>query len=63
VAAKAVVKGRNAAWTTSDRCDGTLTRVTRGKVAVKAGHRTRTVRAGHGLLIRAKLFAARRRHG
>jgi hypothetical protein len=61
VAAKAVVKGRNAAWTASDRCDGTLTKVTKGKVAVTARHRTRTVRAGHSLLIRARLFAARRR--
>ncbi|HEY7374139.1 MAG TPA: FG-GAP-like repeat-containing protein, partial [Polyangia bacterium] len=63
VAAKAVVKGANASWTASDRCDGSLTKVTHGKVAVKAGHRTRTVRAGHSLLIRAKLFAARRRQG
>jgi hypothetical protein len=61
VAAKAVVKGRGAAWTAADRCDGTLTTVTQGRVAVTAGHRTRTVRAGHSLLIRARLFAARRR--
>jgi hypothetical protein len=61
VAAKAVVKGRNAAWTASDRCDGTLTTVKKGKVAVTAGRHTRTVRAGHALLIRARLFAARRR--
>jgi hypothetical protein len=61
VAARAVVKGRNAAWTTSDRCDGTLTTVKRGRVAVTAGKRTRTVRAGHSLLIRARLFTARQR--
>jgi hypothetical protein len=62
VAAKGVVTGRNASWTVADRCDGTLTRVRRGRVAVTARHRTRTVRAGHSLLIRARLFRARQ-HG
>lgn len=62
VAAKGVVSGRNASWTVADRCDGTLTRVRKGRVAVAAGHRTKTVRAGHSLLIPARLFRARQ-HG
>jgi hypothetical protein len=62
VAAKSAVTGRNASWTVADRCDGTLTRVRKGRVAVTARHRTKTVRAGHSLLIRARLFRARQ-HG
>ena len=61
VAAKGVVRGAGASWTTSDRCDGTLTKVKRGKVAVKSGKKTRTVRAGQTLLIKARLFAAKQR--
>ena len=39
-------------WLTRDRCDGTLTRVVRGKVAVKdfARQRTRLVKAGRSYL-------------
>jgi hypothetical protein len=62
-AAKAVVKGRNASWTVSDRCDGTLTKVKRGRVAVKAGKRTLNLRAGRELLIKARLFGAKQRRG
>jgi hypothetical protein len=62
VAAKGVVRGAGASWTVSDRCDGTLTKVTKGKVAVKAGKQTRTVRAGHQLLLKARLFAAKQRN-
>jgi mannose-6-phosphate isomerase-like protein (cupin superfamily) len=36
--------------------------VRKGRVAVAAGHRTKTVRAGHSLLIPARLFRARQ-HG
>ena len=52
-------RGRNAAatvrgtvWTTADRCDGTVTRVKRGKVAVRDFRRRRTiiVRAGKSYL-------------
>jgi hypothetical protein len=57
---KGLVTGRNASWRTSDRCDGTLTRVTRGRVTVRHGRRNVTVRAGRSYLIRARLFAARR---
>ena len=58
---KGVVTGRDAAWTTVDRCDGTLTTVQRGRVSIKHGRRTVSVRAGHRYLIRARLFAARAR--
>jgi hypothetical protein len=60
VAAKGAIKGSNAAWTVSDRCDGTLTHVTKGRVTVRAGKQTRIVRAGGRYLIKARLFAARR---
>ena len=43
---------------TTDRCDGTVTEVGRGSVAViakKGGKRT-TVRAGRAYIVRAKLF-------
>ena len=55
-------EGRNAAWHTTDRCNGTVTRVTRGRVAVydKARRRTVTVRAGQRYLARARLFQARK---
>jgi hypothetical protein len=62
IAAKGTVTGRNAAWTVADRCDGTLTRARKGHVAVTSRHGTRIVRAGHSLLIRARLFRARQ-HG
>jgi hypothetical protein len=38
----------DAAWTTSERCDGTLTRVTRGRVVLKYSGRKRTVVLGAG---------------
>jgi hypothetical protein len=45
---------RGTTWTTTDRCDGTLTAVQAGKVAVTdfARHKTVTVRAGHSYLAR-----------
>jgi hypothetical protein len=47
---------RGTTWTTYDRCDGTLTRVRRGKVAVRDFRRRRTVvvRAGNRYLARAR---------
>jgi hypothetical protein len=60
VAAKGQIKGANASWTVSDRCDGTLTRVTKGRVSVRSRKRTKTLRAGQRYLIKARLFAARR---
>ena len=52
-------------WIVSDRCDGTLTEVGRGKVVV---HDTKlkkdfTLRSGQGYLAKAKLFAARTKRG
>ena len=46
---------RGTTWITTDRCDGTLTRVTRGRVAVRDLRRRRTVivRAGKSYLARA----------
>ena len=55
-------RGRNSAatvrgtiWLTEERCDGTLTRVTRGVVSVRdlRANRTVTVRAGRSYLARA----------
>jgi hypothetical protein len=47
---------RGTAWLTADRCDGTLTKVTRGRVAVRDFRRKRTVvvRAGKSYLARAR---------
>jgi hypothetical protein len=44
---RSAATGRRSAWLTRDRCDGTVTKVTRGTVAVKdlARHRTALVRA------------------
>ena len=45
---------RGTRWVTTDRCDGTLTRVTQGKVSVRDLHRKRSVlvSAGHAYLAR-----------
>ena len=47
---------RGTAWLTADRCDGTLTKVTRGKVAVRDLRRKRTItlRAGKSYLAKAR---------
>ena len=52
---------RGTVWTTTDRCDGTLTSVKRGRVAVRDFRRRRTIvlRAGKSYLARA-LARARR---
>jgi len=46
---------RGTVWITSDRCDGTLTRVTRGTVAVRdfRGRETIVVRRGKSYLAEA----------
>jgi hypothetical protein len=51
---QATVRGTR--WLTADRCDGTLTRVTAGAVAVRdrRRHRTVMVRAGHSYLARTR---------
>jgi hypothetical protein len=53
---------RNATFNVTDRCDGTLTEVGRGKVSVVVkGHRTPiTVPAGRAYLVRAQLFTAKK---
>jgi hypothetical protein len=45
---------RGTRWLTEDRCDGTLTKVTRGVVSVydRRAHRTVVVKAGHSYLAR-----------
>ncbi|HEX5898595.1 MAG TPA: ice-binding family protein [Solirubrobacteraceae bacterium] len=50
----ATVRGTD--WYVEDRCDGTLTRVTKGSVSVydRRRHRSVIVRAGHSYLARAK---------
>ena len=47
---------RGTKWTTTDRCDGTLTQVTRGKVAVRDFRRKKTivVKAGKSYLARVR---------
>jgi Thrombospondin type 3 repeat len=47
---------RGTVWTTADRCDGTLTTVRRGRVAVRDFRRKRTVivRAGQSYLAKAR---------
>ncbi len=47
---------RGTAWTVTDRCDGTLTLVNRGSVAVRdfRRHKTITVRAGKSYLAEAR---------
>ena len=47
---------RGTIWTTTDRCDGTLTQVKRGTVVVRDFRRRRNVivRAGKSYLARAK---------
>jgi hypothetical protein len=53
---------RNATFNTTDRCDGTLTEVGRGRVsvAVKGRRKPISVRAGRAYLVKAKLFAVRK---
>jgi hypothetical protein len=56
---KGIVTGRNAAWTTTDRCDGTLVTVQRGSVTVTLGRKAIRVKKGKRYLLKAKLFGAR----
>jgi hypothetical protein len=46
---------RGTKWTTSDRCDGTLTKVTRGSVSVRDNRLRKTiiVKAGKSYLAKA----------
>jgi hypothetical protein len=63
IGAASTISATDGTWIVSDRCDGTMTEVGRGKVVV---HDTRlardfTLRSGQGYLAKAKLFAAKRR--
>jgi hypothetical protein len=51
-----------ATFVTTDRCDGTVTEVGRGRVAViaKKTGKKRTVKAGQAYIVRLRLFAARK---
>ena len=54
---------RGTIWLVQDRCDGTLTKVTRGTVQVRDFRRkkTVTVKAGHTYLARAQRAASKSR--
>ena len=54
---------RGTIWLVQDRCDGTLTKVSRGtvKVADFRRHKTVTVKAGHSYLARAQRAAAKKK--
>ena len=54
---------RGTIWLVQDRCDGTLTKVTRGTVRVRDLRRkkTVTVKAGHSYLARAQRAASKRK--
>jgi Ca2+-binding RTX toxin-like protein len=57
------LRGRSAAWSLVDRCDGTLVRVTRGQVRVRdiPAHKAATLRAGDRYLADAPAQRARER--
>jgi hypothetical protein len=61
VAGASVASATNAVFNTTDRCDGTLTEVGRGRVsvAVKGTRKPVIVKGGRAYLARARLFAAR----
>jgi hypothetical protein len=52
----------DATFIATDRCDGTLTQVGKGKVsvAVKGKKKPVTVRAGQGYFVKARLFQAKK---
>lgn len=58
----ATATARNATFVTTDRCDGTLTEVGKGRVSLKVKGRRKpvTVRAGGAYFVKAQLFAARK---
>jgi hypothetical protein len=66
IAGASITRVSSATWITQDRCDGTLTRVIKGRARVldRNLHRTISVAAGRTYLTRARLFGAQRhRHG
>jgi hypothetical protein len=61
-AATATPAKGTATFITTDRCDGTVTEVGRGSVAViaKKGGKRRVVKAGRAYIVRARLFQAKK---
>jgi hypothetical protein len=59
----ATITASDGTWIVSDRCDGTLTEVGRGRVVVRDSklHRSFTLRSGQGYLARAKLFTVKKK--
>ena len=55
-----VRKGR---FVITDRCDGTLVRVLKGRVTVRVKGKNVRIRAGRERLFRARLFAVKRKRG
>jgi hypothetical protein len=55
-----VRKGR---FVVTDRCDGTLVRVLKGRVTVRVKGHNAAIRAGHSRLFRARIFVAKRHRG
>jgi hypothetical protein len=62
VAGASTATATSATFVTTDRCDGTITEVGRGRVtlAVKGSTKPVVVRAGGAYLAKAKLFRARK---
>jgi hypothetical protein len=62
VAGASTATARNATFNTTDRCNGTLTEVGRGRVSlrVKGKRKPIVVRAGRAYLVRAQLFSVRK---
>ncbi len=58
----ATATARSASFVTTDRCDGTLTEVGKGKVslAVKGKRKPVTVKGGGAYFVKARLFAAKK---
>ena len=54
---------KDATWATRDRCDGTRTDVGKGRVSVlnRETRKSTTVRSGQSYLVKAKLFAAKKK--
>jgi hypothetical protein len=62
LAGAANATAKDATFIATDRCDGTLTQVGKGKVsvAVKGKKKPITVRSGQGYFVKARLFAAKK---
>jgi hypothetical protein len=56
---KGIVTGRNASWTTSDTCKGSLVTVQRGSVRITLGRKAIRIKKGQRHLLKARLFGAR----